>query len=64
MLDKSYGENKTQSPRRTSGVPVDNAKCCKLSWVVHVCRHDTMPQGTVDGSRRRRRRGRLHIAKS
>ena len=34
-------------------------KRCKLSWFGHVCRNDTLPkitlQGTVDGSRRRGR---------
>ena len=44
-------------PRGTSGAFY--VKCHKLSWLGHVCRHETLPkiilQGTVDSGRRRRR---------
>ena len=44
-------------PRQTSEAFTVNRR--KLSWFGHVCHHDTLPkiilQGTVDGSRHRRR---------
>ena len=44
-----------QYPRQMSGTFV--VKCCKLSWLDHVCHHDMLPKiilrGRVDSSRRR-----------